>query len=193
MLKTVPSKISYVYKHIGVSNKILEDISSMSFKKDDVYEVENGSLKYKKSNVYYAKNIFSVYSQDIYSVYKDICDLLNEACSTYEIDKNKQFYMIYGKTEKYHKGMNGKWYDYPGINIPFLHGFFIMSGNSNKIFFQNNDSIVSKEIIPGDLIINKPTDLIKFEVDEDMHIIEFYISPIFALKNNEPGVWIPVS
>jgi hypothetical protein len=193
MLKTIPSKIKYIHKFLGIPDKILKDIETMSFKKDDIYQVENRSLKFKKTEVKYVKNIFTIYSKEVYALYKDICELINEACELYEIDKSKQMYMIYGKTEKYNKDKNGTWYDYPGINIPFLHGFYILPENGGKIFFQNNNTIVEQEVTPGDLIINKPTDIIKFEVEDELNIIEFYISPIFALENNEPGVWIPVA
>ena len=100
--------------------------------------------------------------------------------------------MTYGKNVKYYPEDNNKWYDFPGINVPFLHGFYFASGENIKLKFNNNNIIHYQDVSPGDLIINKPTDIININVFEESNIIEFYVSPLFALKHNEPGVWVPI-
>jgi len=191
-LKTLASKTRFIRKNINPILNLKEDVESMSYKKEDVYRVEDGNLK-KINTVYtYSKNIFSIYSKSCYDLYKEISECLNDSYKLYEIDKHKQNYMIYGKLEKYNKDKNKNWYDFPGINIPFMHGFYFINGNDIKINFQNNKNITVEQVQSGCIILNKPTDLIKIETEIEIDVIEFYISPLFALKNNEPGVWIPI-
>jgi len=191
-LKGIISKTKYIHKNIGVFENIISDIEHIGVKKEDVYRVDNGSLVKSDTIITKPKNIFSVYTDDCYDLYKHISIAIDHACWSYEIDKQKQKYMTYAKNVKYYPSENKKWYDFPGINIPFLHGFYVASGENIKMHFNNSGIIVSQNLIPGDLIINKPTDFIRVEVDSESNIIEFYVSPIFALKNNEPGVWVPI-
>lgn len=191
-LKQILSKTKIIHKHIGNIENIIHDIEHNGFKKEDVYNVFNGELVKQKTITSNAKNIFSIYSNSCYDLYKHVSIAVDHACWSYEINKNKQKYMTYAKNVKYYPDGNSRWYDFPGINVPFLHGFYFASGNDIKVNFNNNNKIYKQDVIPGDLIINKPTDLIKIEVNEESNIIEFYVSPLFALKNNEPGVWVPI-
>lgn len=191
-MKGITSKTKYIHKNIGILQDIISDIEHVGVKKEDVYVVDNGSLVKNNTIITKPKNVFSIYTNDCYDLYKHVSIAVDHACWSYEIDKQKQKYMTYAKNVKYYPSENKKWYDFPGINIPFLHGFYVATGENVKMHFNNNGMIVSQNLIPGDLVINKPTDFIRVEVDSESNIIEFYVSPIFALKNNEPGVWVPI-
>ncbi len=188
-MKTLYSKTLYLYKNISIGANNIKD---MSFKKDDTYRVINGILEKQKSEISYAKNIFSVYSDFSFGLYKEISNSLDQVCDMYQINKEKQKYMIYGKVSSYNPSTNNNWYDFPGINIPFLHGFYFDDIQDGEINFENNKNYSSLKLTKGDLIINKPTDLIKIKTSSDIEVVEFYIAPLFALKNNEPGVWVPI-
>ena len=100
--------------------------------------------------------------------------------------------MIYGKMSKYGPSTNKNWYDFPGVNIPYLHGMFFITGKPYSLSFSNNN-IVTKEVFNrNELFINKPTDIINIKADEENEVVEFYIAPLYALKHNEPGVWVPI-
>jgi hypothetical protein len=189
MLSQPYSKTKFVRKNTGTYLDV-KKINEMSYKKDELYFVKDGGLEKEKEIVYETKNIFSVYDSDIHTVYKHISELLNEACENYSIDKAKQQYMIYGKISNYKLIDNNNWYDFPGINIPQLHGMYFFE--DTYLTFNNNDLIEKEHFYKKDIFINKPTDLINVNVLEDSKILEFYIFPIELLKHNEPGVWLPI-
>lgn len=191
-MKQILSNTKIIHKKIGIIDNLVHDIEHIGVKKEDVYVVENGSLVKKNTIITKPKNIFTIYTNACYDLYKHISIAIDHACWSYEIDKKKQKYMSYAKNVKYYPEDNNKWYDFPGINIPFLHGFYVASGDNIKIKFNNNNNIYTQDVEVGDLIINKPTDLININVSKESNIIEFYVSPLSALKNNEPGVWVPI-
>jgi len=192
-MKQIYSKINFLHNKSIIFENIICDISTGGVKKDEIFNVIDGELKKISERINHSKNIFSIYRESTHGLYSEICKYVESACSIYSISKNKQKYFIYGKVVKYTKDTNSIWYDFPGSNIPFLHGFYFPDQVKALITFKNNDQIVTIQANPGDIIINKSTDIIKIEVSEDTYeIIEFYVSPAFALKHNEPGVWVPI-
>lgn len=191
-MREIISKTKYVYNNVGVLENLISDILYQGSKKEDVYTVVEGNLVKSKTIITKPKNIFSIYTKDCYALYEILSEQVDTACSLYQIDKSKQKYMTYAKSVKYIPQDNKRWYDFPGINIPFLHGFYFATGNNIKIYFKNGNVITEQKVNQGDIIVNKPTDLIKINVDSESDIIEFYIAPLFSLKNNEPGVWVPI-
>ena len=135
MMNQLYSKTRFIKNNVDF-NFNLNNIKKTSYKKDELFFVKDGDLNKKNEIIYNSKNIFTTYSDDAYNLYKEISILLNEACSLYEINKNVQNYMIYGKVSKYGKDNMGVWYDFPGINIPYLHGFFFF-GPQYEISFKN--------------------------------------------------------
>jgi hypothetical protein len=184
------SKINFIKKEIH--RKInFDNIKDTIYKRDDLYRLENGELVKYDTAYSHSKNIFSTYSTEIYNLYLDISDMLDEVCREYDIAKDFQKYRIYGKIVEYGKSTNTLWYDFPGIDRPHLHGFFFFN-NKYKISFKNNDQLESVDIDKNTIIINKPTDLINIKTEIDCCGIEFYIFPNIMLKHNEPGVWVPI-
>jgi|LauGreDrversion4_2_1035121.scaffolds.fasta_scaffold01166_13 hypothetical protein len=192
MLNQTYSKTNFIKSHsnIGFDIDLLEE---MSYKKDEIYYTKDGDLELDHEVIIKSKNLFSVYNDNIYSLYLEISDLIKEACRVYEIDKNKQKYMIYAKISQYGPGTNPNWYDFPGINIPYLHGMYFPAGTEYSLSFMNN-GIYTKEIFnKNDMYINKPTDVINIKTDSWNDVIEFYVVPLYSLKHNEPGVWVPIN
>jgi hypothetical protein len=191
MLKTLPSKTNYLYSNTDMPYDFLSSINGFNSKNDRIFIIEDDLLTEKDSVVNQSKNIFLVYTEAVFFLYKNISESLKDACRMYNMDITKQRYFIYGKVVQYSTETNNHWYDFPGINTPFLHGFYFIDGQA-EIFFQNNDKTQSKNVKEKDMIINKPTDLIKIKVDSTINVVEFYISPIYMLKHNQPGVWCPI-
>lgn len=191
MLKTIPSKIKYLHSSIEMPDNFLLSLENLDSKNDRIFVIENDALTEQKTIINKSKNIFLVYSDITFLLYKNISNLLKNACNMYEIDITKQKYFIYGKVVQYSTETNNHWYDFPGINKPFMHGFYFIDGQA-EIFFQNNDKIESTSIQQNDIIINKPTDLIKIKTDSTINVVEFYVSPLYMLKHNQPGVWCPI-
>ena len=190
MMKQPYSKINFIKKEIDIKFNF-DNVKDTVYKKDELYRVEDGEVV-KYNEVYdHSKNIFLTYSTEVYNLYLNISKVLSEACKEYGIAKDFQRYMIYGKVVEYGEDTNTLWYDFPGIDKPNLHGFFLFN-NNYKISFKNKDSVQSVDIDRNTIIINKPTDLINIKTDKKCAAIEFYIFPNIMLKHNEPGVWVPI-
>jgi hypothetical protein len=191
MLKTLPSKIKYFHLSANIPDDFMLSLENFDSKNDRIFYIENDSLTEQDGVLNKTKNIFLVYTDHVFLLYENISNLLKDACKSYNIDNKKQKYFIYGKIVKYSPETNNHWYDFPGANKPFLHGFYFID-NKAEIFFKNNDNIESMLVKEKDIIINKPTDLIKINTDKEINVIEFYISPVSMLKHNQPGVWCPI-
>ncbi len=191
MLNQQYSKIKFIKDKLNISFD-LDFVESMSFKKDELYYVENNDLIKKEEVVNFSKNIFSVYTNECFDLYKNISIILKKVCNEYEINIEKQKYMIFGKISTYDKLTNPNWYDFPGINIPQLHGFYFIEDKEHCVSFKNNNNLIKENFYKNDIFINKPTDLINIKVEDKCKVIEFYIHPILMLKHNEPGVWLPI-
>ena len=191
-MKKIISPTRFIHKNLKGVGNVVHDIEHLGYKKEDVYNVVDGKMIKKETIVTKPKNIFSVYTESCYDLYHHLAIAVDHACKTYGVSKKAQKYMVYGKLVKYSPLDNLKWYDFPGQNIPFLHGFYFAKVGEALVHFDSGEKKYTEKVISGDLIVNKPTDLIRIEVDSESDIIEFYISPLFALKNNEPGVWVPI-
>ena len=192
MLNQTYSKTNFLKKEIDIEFDI-DYLNLMLYKKDDLYYTINGELELKEEIVINSKNIFSVYTDGSYDLYLQISKALKEICNLYDINIEKQKYMIYGKISKYGHNTNRAWYDFPGINIPYLHGMYFPSEAEYKVSFMNNKSTKEEIFNKNGLFINKPTDIINIKTDKEQEIIEFYIVPLYSLKHNEPGVWVPIN
>lgn len=191
MLNQTYSKTNFLVGHLDFEfniNRVLDN----SFKKDDIYLLENGILNLSDSIIYESKNIFSIYLEECYDLYKGISILLKDVHKEYTIDIEKQKYMIYGKVSEYNKETNKNWYDFPGINIPQLHGMYFPDSCPAKLTFKNNNNIKEYTFDKNMFFINKPTDLIRVDVENKCNVVEFYVFPMYTLKHNEPGVWVPI-
>jgi hypothetical protein len=192
MLNQTYSKTNFLKKDLDIVFDI-DRLKSMSYKKDELYYTNNGELELKNEIIIESKNIFSIYTNDMYDLYLSISSYIKEVCTKYEIDINKQRYMIYGKISRYDLDTNKNWYDFPGINIPYLHGMYFPEDAEYQVSFNNNDSTIKEVFVKNQLFINKPTDIINIKTNKESEIIEFYIAPLYALKHNEPGVWVPIN
>jgi hypothetical protein len=192
MLNQTHSKTSFFKKTLNIEFD-LERLKGMSYKKDELYYTQDGELELKNEIIIKSKNIFSIYTDDAYDLYLEISKALKETCSLYQIDFDKQKYMIYGKIAEYGQATNRCWYDFPGINIPYLHGFYFPDGREYKVSFSNNNITKEETFDKNQLFINKPTDVINIKTQYECELIEFYIVPLISLKHNEPGVWVPIN
>ena len=192
MLNQTYSKTNFLKKEIDIEFDI-DYLKSMLYKKDEIYYTNNGELEFKEEIIINSKNIFSVYTDGSYDLYLQISKALKEICNLYDINIEKQKYMIYGKISKYGHDTNRDWYDFPGINIPYLHGMYFPMEDEYKVSFMNNSSTKKEIFNKNGLFLNKPTDIINIKTDKDQEIIEFYIVPLYSLKYNEPGVWVPIN
>ena len=155
------------------------------------YEFSNNNISRLESKKIKTENVFQNYNKDIHKIYSSVSYMLSKMCDHYQINKNRQFYYLYGKVN-IHSVIHNKFiYDFPGIDIPVFHGFLPLDGPL-KMTISNSKESVIKEIEPLHIFITHPSNLIQFEVNSDVKVLEFYISPCSLLANNELNLWVPI-
>jgi hypothetical protein len=189
--------MKYKYRDIKVFTKNIptlkfENILSLNNNRyKEIYTYDNfKKIGYKKNSN--SKNIFQEYNIEIYNVYKEISKLLNEACNHYLIDQNRQNYFIKGKVFEYNKDHNNEVFDFPGRDIPIFHGYVILGEEGLKQTYYTNKS--KKEFIfsKNTITLSSPTNLINNKVSNSCKVIEYYISPLSSIIQNEEGLWVPI-
>lgn len=192
-MKMIYSKIKYFKKNIDISNnKLFEEICKQEIIKNSIYMVENSQIKFIKKEEKIQENIFLIYNDEVYKFYKNIQSIMNYVYNLYDLNNEIHKFMIYGKIKEYNKEQSKTWYDFPGSNLPFLYCIYNLSNNNISITLKNNNQIENIVLNPSDIFINKPTDLVKFDLEEKSNLLEIYISPLDYIKNNHNGVWIPL-
>lgn len=157
----------------------------------DLYTFEN-LKKIESVTIDKTQNIFQEYNTETYKIYKEISQLLNEACEYYSIYKNRQDYFIKGKLFKYTKSNNNEIFDFPGRDIPVFHGFVVLeSEGMDQTYYTDNDK-QEYRFNQNTITLSSPTNLISTKVKERCIVIEYYLSPLSSIVNNDQNLWIPI-
>lgn len=187
------SKIKYFKKTLNVNTSLLlKENTENSYIENKIHNVVYGNVEFVDKYIIKNKNFFASYDKHTYGLYKEIAKVIPDLCNLYETNSDNNEYMLYGKINEYLIESNNTWYDYPGINIPCMYGLYNTSNKEIVLEIKNNDLFETVILNPGDIFINKPTDLMKVCVKENSFLLDLYLSPRFMLINNEPGVWLPI-
>lgn len=99
--------------------------------------LESGSLSTVKWREY---NVFQFYSPEIYNVFKAISEVVREACEYYEIDFEKQKYMVQGWFNiNYSDTGKLNWHDHGGPYAPHFHGYYSIKAEPSTTYYQIKD------------------------------------------------------
>jgi hypothetical protein len=138
------------------------------------------------------KNIFQEYNIEIYKVYRKISELLGEACNHYSIYKDRQDYFIKGKIFEYNKNNNNEIFDFPGRDIPVFHGFVVLGTEDiEQTYYTDNDK-KQFTFTKNTVTLSSPTNLINTKVKDRCMVIEYYLSPLSSILQNDQHLWIPI-
>jgi hypothetical protein len=99
--------------------------------------LESGSLSTVKWREY---NVFQFYSPEIYNVFKAISEVVREACQYYEVDFEKQKYMVQGWFNiNYSDSGKLNWHDHGGPYAPHFHGYYSIKAEPSTTYYQIKD------------------------------------------------------
>lgn len=166
---------------LTISNKIYTE----------VYNYEHFK-KIKNEVINKPKNIFQEYNTETYKIYKEISKLLKDACQYYSIDQNRQNYFIKGKIFEYTENNNNEIFDFPGRDIPIFHGFVILGPESLNQTYYTASSIEDYTFSKNTITLSSPTSLVSSKVISSCYVIEYYLSPLSSIIQNEQSLWIPI-
>lgn len=138
------------------------------------------------------KNIFQEYNSETYKIYKEISKLLKSACEYYSIDQNRQNYFIKGKVFEYKENSNNEIFDFPGKDVPIFHGFVVLGPESLKQTYYTTKSTQDHIFSKNTITLSSPTNLINSKVVSSCYVLEYYISPLSSVIQNEQNLWIPI-
>jgi ethanolamine utilization protein EutA (predicted chaperonin) len=157
----------------------------------EVYDYNN-LKKIKEEVVHNSTNIFQTYSSETYKVYKDIAKLLDEACKHYSIYKDRQDYFIKGKLFNYTESNNNEVFDFPGGDVPIFHGFVVLGSGGLEQTYYTNTKKERFRFSKNTVTLSAPTSRINTKVEGHCTAIEYYISPLSSILQNEQGLWVPI-
>ena len=189
--------MKYKYRDIKVFTKKIDKLNTDYILNpsinmyQDVYVYEEFK-KISSKTIDRPKNIFQEYNTEVYILYKSISDLLDEACKHYSIDKNRQNYFIKGKVFEYTKSKNKEIFDFPGRDIPIFHGFVVLGADGiDQTYYTDNDQ-KQYNFRKNTITLSSPTNLINTKVKDRCMVIEYYLSPLSSILQNDQNLWIPI-
>jgi hypothetical protein len=161
--------------------------------------ISSGSLSTVKWTEY---NVFQFYDDQVHTLYKNVSDMVKEACVYYDIDFDSQKYYIQGWFNINHSHV-GKlsWHDHGGPYAPFFHGYYSVSAEPSITHYKlfNDDSmIVENHNINNRAIVSEmgqPHAMGDWDWEGPRITIAYDIVPLSLLQSNNNIVqqhWIPL-
>ena len=141
-------------------------------------------------------NVFQFYHPGIHNLFKNVKDMVEEACWHYGIDYEEQQFMVQGWFNiNYAKAGKLNWHDHGGIKAPYFHGYYCVNAEPTVTHYRvfgkevinenkNNRAILSEmghEHAMGD-----------WEWDGPRITIAYDVLPLKAVVLNDPQHWIPL-
>jgi len=123
--------------------------------KPDEAWMSSGSVSTMKWREY---NVFQFHIEGIRNLYSGISELVKEACEYYDLDFNKQKYMIQGWFNiNEAKGGKLDWHDHaaPGEYAPLFHGYYCVNAEPSSTYYKlfNDESKIVENINKNDRMI----------------------------------------
>lgn len=184
-------------KYALINEAKLRGVSEIG--EDDKYWMDSGSLSTVKWREY---NVFQLYHEGIYNIYKGISETMREACDYYNIDFDKQQYYVQGWFNINHSD-TGKlnWHDHGAPFAPHFHGYYCVNAEPSITHYKIEDG--SNRIVDNH---NKNNRLIISEMGHQHAMgdwtwegpritVAYDIEPVRFLKNNPHTIeqhWIPL-
>lgn len=143
-------------------------------------------------------NVFQFYHPSIHKLYKNVVDMVKEACEYYEVDFDKQQYMIQGWFNiNYNNKGKLDWHDHGGPYAPYFHGYYCVKAEPSVTYYRVFDKEVDNHNKDNRLIVSEmghPHAMGSWDWEGPRVTIAYDIVPLQSLIANkaEPQHWMPV-
>lgn len=182
----------------NIENQKLKGITSLNIEKDLwISSQSRSTIKWQEYNV------FQFYNEDLYDLLIAIRETIKEACEYYEINFDKQKYMIQGWFNvNYNNKGKLDWHDHGDEGAPNFHGYYCVNAEPSTTYYRINNDV--NNIINN---INKNNRLIVSEMGHPHAMgdwnwsgpritIAYDIVPVINLINANNGLiqqhWFPL-
>jgi len=143
-------------------------------------------------------NVFQFYHPSIYKLYKNISETIKEACEYYEVDFDKQEYMVQGWFNiNYNNSGKLDWHDHGGPFAPYFHGYYCVNAEPSVTYYRVFDKETDNHNKNNRMIISEmghPHAMGSWDWEGPRVTIAYDIVPLKSLIANkaEPQHWIPL-
>jgi len=143
-------------------------------------------------------NVFQFYHPSIYKLYKNISETIKEACEYYEVDFDKQEYMVQGWFNiNYNNSGRLDWHDHGGPFAPYFHGYYCVNAEPSVTYYRVFDKETDNHNKNNRMIISEmghPHAMGSWDWEGPRVTIAYDIVPLKSLIANkaEPQHWIPL-
>lgn len=143
-------------------------------------------------------NVFQFYHPSIYKLYKNISETIKEACEYYEVDFDKQEYMVQGWFNiNYNNSGKLDWHDHGGPYAPYFHGYYCVNAEPSVTYYRVFDKETDNHNKNNRMIISEmghPHAMGSWDWEGPRVTIAYDIVPLKSLIANraEPQHWIPL-
>jgi hypothetical protein len=159
--------------------------------------VDSGSVSTIKWREY---NVFQFHHPAIHKLFKNISDVVKEACEYYEIDFDAQQYMVQGWFNiNTSKGGKLNWHDHGDSGAPHFHGYYCINAEPSithyKIF--NNPNRLVENINKNNRMIvsemGHPHAMGSWEWEGERITLAYDITPLKNLMSEKAEQhWVPL-
>lgn len=173
------------------------ELSGVTPVKPDEAWKESNSVSTMKWREY---NVFQFYTTEIYNIYRAVSDMVKEACEYYEIDFEKQKFMIQGWFNINH-AKTGKldWHEHGPDGAPNFHGYYAVKAEPSETHYitssgpkvninKNNRAVLSE--------MGHPHAMGDWNWDGPRITVAFDVMPLSTLENNPDAKeqhWFPLN
>ena len=144
-------------------------------------------------------NVFQFYHPSIHKLYKNLVEMVKEACEYYEVDFEKQQYMIQGWFNiNYNDKGKLDWHDHGGPYAPYFHGYYCVKAEPSTTYYKVFGKEVDNHNKDNRLIISEmghPHAMGSWDWEGPRVTIAYDIVPLKSLivNNAQSQHWIPVT
>ena len=159
------------------------------------YWKESGSVSTIKWRDY---NVFQFYHPGIYNLYKELSNVIKEACSYYDIDFDKQQYMVQGWFNiNYAEVGKLDWHDHGGPYAPYFHGFYCVKAEPSITYYRVFEKETENHNIDNRMIVSEmghPHAMGNWDWEGPRITIAYDIMPLKSIieAKANPQHWIPL-
>jgi hypothetical protein len=146
-------------------------------------------------------NVFQFSLPEVYSLYLGIKEMVKEACEYYEIDFDKEKYMLQGWFNINSNSKGGKldWHDHGPSGAPHFHGYYCVKAEPSVTHYKVFDKRVENVNKNNRAILSEmghPHAMGDWDWDGDRITIAYDILPLeeiaqFGMENEQH--WVPLA
>jgi hypothetical protein len=160
------------------------------------YWLGTGSVSTIKWRQY---NVFQFYHPSIFNVFKNISEIVKEACKYYEIDFEEQQYFVQGWFNiNISKGGKLSWHNHGETGAPHFHGYYCINAEPSvtlyKVFDDPNNIIenVNKNNRMIIAEMGHPHAMGDWEWEGERITLAYDVVPLRYLKSEVEQHWVPL-